>query len=134
RCQNYEVPAEERQSPDAGANCSLRISDGFTIFPATVRFNLGLLMSHTKPSTRNTEMAYQFRSNSYQARPWRADLRCAWWLLCQRSPKVSMATQKLFLEVSPVRNRCVPHMCVAEFTSQVECRPITVRKKMPHIT
>jgi len=32
---------------------------------------------------------------------------------------VSMATQKLFLEVSLVRNRRDPHMCVAEFTSHV---------------
>ena len=27
-----------------------------------------------------------------------------------------------------------PHICVAELTSQVECRPITVRKKIPHST
>ena len=40
-----------------------------------------------------------------------------------------MATQKLFVEVSAVRNRRDPHMCVAEFTSQVECSPRTVRRK-----
>ena len=56
----------------------------------------------------------------------------AWWLLCQPSPNVSIATQKLFVDVSPVRNLCDPHMCVAEFTSQVECSPKTVRKKNPH--
>src|SRR5262249_18460774 len=79
-------------------------------------------------------MPYQFTSNSYQANPWRADCGCAWWLLCQPSPKVSMATQKLFLESSVVRKRCLPHICVAELTSQVACRPITVRRKMPQST
>src|SRR5437899_5276299 len=44
-----------------------------------------------------------------------------------------MATQKLFLDLSWVENRCDPHICVAEFTSQVECRPTTVRRKSPHI-
>jgi hypothetical protein len=46
--------------------------------------------------------------------------------------KSAAATQKLFLEVSSVGNRRLPHIWVAEFTSQVECRPMTVRKKMPH--
>ena len=31
-----------------------------------------------------------------------------------------------------VAKRRDPHMCVAEFTSQVECRPRTVRRKIPH--
>src|SRR5258708_40232701 len=47
------------------------------------------------------------------------------------SRKVSIAAQKLLVDVSPVRKRCDPHMCVAEFTSQVEWRPMTVREKMP---
>ena len=48
--------------------------------------------------------------------------------------KVNKATQKLFLEVSPVGNRRDPHIWVAEFTNQVEWRPRTVRKKMPYST
>ena len=44
-----------------------------------------------------------------------------------------MATQKLLVEVSVVRKRREPHMCVAELTSQVECKPKTVRRKHgPH--
>ena len=58
-------------------------------------------------------------SNSYQARPWRAETGCAWWLLCQPSPNVSSATHQLLRESSRVSKRRVPHMCVAEFTSHV---------------
>src|SRR5262249_34934255 len=96
--------------------------------------SFGALTSQARPSRRSAQMPYQFTSNSYQARPWRADCGCAWWLLCQPSPKVSIATQKLLREASVVRKRCLPHMCVAEFTSQVTCRPTTVRRKIPHIT
>src|SRR5215468_5562475 len=53
-------------------------------------------------------------------------------MLCQPSPKLRIATQKLFREVSLVRKRREPHMCVAEFTNQVECKPTTVRKKTHH--
>src|SRR5579859_2765018 len=95
---------------------------------------LGSFTSQARPSIRSTEIPYQLKSISYHVRPWRGDCGCAWWLLCQPSPKVSMATQKLFLESSWVRNRCEPHMWVAEFTSQVACKPTTVRKKMPHST
>ena len=69
-------------------------------------------------------------SNSYQARPWRADVGCAWWLLCQPSPNVISATHQLLRESSRVAKRRVPHMCVAEFTSQVACRPNTTRRKI----
>src|SRR5580765_432247 len=81
----------------------------------------GRLTSVNKPSISKARMPYQFTSTSYQVRPWRAVCGAAWWLLCHPSPNVSKATQKLFFEVSPVMNRCDPHMCVAEFTSQVEC-------------
>src|SRR5215469_3317841 len=69
----------------------------------------------------------QEMSNSYQARPCRAELGWAWWLLCQPSPKVNNATHQLLRESSRVANRREPHMCVAEFTSQVACRPTTTR-------
>jgi hypothetical protein len=38
----------------------------------------------------------------------------------------------LFLESSDVENRRVPHMCVAELTSQVACKLKVTRKNMPH--
>src|SRR5258705_4108522 len=79
-------------------------------------------------------MPIQFRSSSYHASPWRADTGWAWWLLCHPSPKVRSATHQLFVESSRVLNRREPQRCVAEFTSQVECRPNVVRKKMPQRT
>ncbi len=36
-----------------------------------------------------------------------------------------MATQKLFVELSPVTKRCEPQMCVAEFTSHVLAGSVT---------
>src|SRR6185437_3751490 len=78
-------------------------------------------------------MPYQFRSISYHLRPWRAETGCAWWLLCQPSPKVMSATHQLLVERSRVANRRDPQLCVAEFTSQVQCRPKTVRKKRPQV-
>src|ERR1700675_4044499 len=89
-------------------------------------------MSHARPSARKTQIPYQFMSNSYQVIPCRADCGTAWGLLCPPSPKGRRATHRLFLEVSSVKNRRDPHMCVAEFTSQVACRPTTVRKNTPH--
>ena len=44
-------------------------------------------------------------SSSYHASPCRADVGCAWWLLCQPSPKVSSATHQLFRERSRVAKR-----------------------------
>src|SRR5579864_8017500 len=70
-------------------------------------------------------------SNSYQARPCRADVGWAWWLLCHPSPKVMRATHQLLRELSRVAKRRPPHICVAEFTSHVACRPKTSRKKTP---
>src|SRR6186997_551434 len=73
-------------------------------------------------------------SISYHARPWAADVGCAWWLLCQPSPKLSAATHQLLRESSRVSNRREPHMCVAEFTSHVECSPTVVLRNTPHST
>ena len=42
------------------------------------------------------------------------------------------ATHQLLRESSRVSNRRLPHMWVAELTSQVECRPTTTRKQTPH--
>ena len=39
------------------------------------------------------------------------------------------ATHQLFFESSLTSNRREPHICVAEFTSQVACRPTTTRRK-----
>src|SRR5215467_8267184 len=78
-------------------------------------------------------MPYQFKSTSYHAIPWRAETGCAWWLLCQPSPKLTSATHQLLVERSVVAKRRVPQLCVAEFTSQVKCRPRTVRRNIPHI-
>src|SRR5262249_19310653 len=54
--------------------------------------------------------------------------------LCHPSPKVRSATHQLLVESSRVSKRRDPHLWVAELTSHVAWRPITVRKKMPHKT
>src|SRR3954471_7660854 len=90
--------------------------------------------SLTTPMALNSFKVIQEMSNSYQASPWRAETGCAWWLLCHPSPKVTIATHQLLVESSLVTKRRLPHMWVAEFTSQVACRPTVTRKKMPHIT
>src|SRR6185436_19889726 len=79
-------------------------------------------------------MQIQFWSNSYHARPWRALVGCAWWLLCHPSPNERIATHQLLVESSRVWKRRRPQRWVAEFTSQVACRPKVVRKKMPQST
>src|SRR5262245_28584677 len=71
-------------------------------------------------------------SNSYHARPCRAEVGCAWWLLCQPSPKVKRATHQVLRESSRVAKRRSPHMWVAEFTAQVACSPKTMRTQLPH--
>src|SRR5574342_785432 len=86
------------------------------------------------PSRLSSRIWIQDGSNSYQAKPCRAEVGCAWWLLCQPSPKVMRATHQLLRESSRVAKRRVPHICVAEFTSQVPCNPTTVRRKMPQRT
>src|SRR5687767_11157619 len=91
-------------------------------------------MSHASPRAFRVLMPIQFRSTSYQARPCRALVGWAWWLLCQPSPKVRAATHQLFVESSLVVKRRDPHLWVAEFTSQVACRPTVVLKKIPHST
>src|SRR5688572_30805347 len=79
-------------------------------------------------------MPIQLRSSSYQARPCRALVGWAWWLLCHPSPKVRSATHQLLVESSRVLKRREPQRCVAEFTSHVACSPTVVRKKIPHST
>src|SRR6185436_13536308 len=67
-----------------------------------------LLMSLTplaNPSNSSTRMPYQLISISYQVKPCLAARGCAWWLLCQPSPKDNIATHQLFLESSVVSNR-----------------------------
>src|SRR5438094_928064 len=44
------------------------------------------------------------------------------------------AINQLLRESSRVSNRRVPHMCVAELTSQVVCRPTTTRRNTPQST
>src|SRR6476620_9154239 len=84
------------------------------------------------PTALNNFSVIHEMSNSYQARPWRADTGCAWWLLCQPSPNVRSATHQLLRESSRVTNRREPHMCVAELTSQVACSPTTTRTQLAH--
>src|SRR5665213_2881604 len=79
-------------------------------------------------------MPQKLGSISYQARPWRAETGCAWWLLCHPSPPVSSATHQLLRESSRVLKRREPHLCVAELTSQVACRPTVTRRNTPHST
>src|ERR1017187_6937173 len=84
------------------------------------------------PKNLRTLIRIQDGSNSYQASPCRAEVGWAWWLLCQPSPNEMSATHQLLRESSRVANRRAPHMWVAEFTSQVACRPKTMRKKVVH--
>src|SRR5262245_2701076 len=80
---------------------------------------LATFTSRTTPNALRIFSVIQEMSNSYHARPWRADTGCAWWLLCQPSPNVRSATHQLLRESSRVSKRRDPHMCVAELTSQV---------------
>ena len=139
-----EADAEDGEEDDRPAPAAdhLRISDRMTTRsadPRSVRFAFSLrqaavakrlwrtaLRGPSRPSgrarcrwRRTAFSVIQLMSNSYQARPWRAETGCAWWLLCQPSPKVRSATHQLLRESSRVSKRRVPHMCVAEFTSQV---------------
>ena len=77
-------------------------------------------------------MPHQFTSTSYHVSPWRAAVGCAWWLLCQPSPKVRSATHQRFVESSAVSKRREPHKCVAELTSHVACSPTVTRRKTAH--
>ena len=86
------------------------------------------------PKVSSSLICSQVRSTSYHARPCRAEVGWAWWLLCQPSPKVRIATHQLFFESSLVWNRREPHMCVAEFTSHVACRPTVTRKNTSQST
>src|SRR5438128_994252 len=86
------------------------------------------------PKKRSTLISSHDGSNSYHARPWRAEVGCAWWLLCQPSPNEISATHQLLRESSRVAKRRAPHMCVAEFTSHVACRPNTMRRQLAHRT
>src|ERR1044071_8291926 len=92
------------------------------------------LMFLATPNTRSTLISSQDGSNSYQARPCRAEVGCAWWLLCQPSPNEIMATHQLLRESSRVAKRRAPHMWVAELTSQVACSPATMRRQFAHRT
>src|SRR5580698_4646755 len=85
-----------------------------------------------RPSLERIQMPQKLGSTSYHARPWRAETGWAWWLLCHPSPPVTSATHQLLREASRVSNRRLPHMCVAEFTSHVACRPRVTRRKTPH--
>src|SRR5579863_8947909 len=89
-------------------------------------------MERAIPKNLRRLIKIQDGSNSDQTKPCLADVGCAWWLLCQPSPKVISATHQLLRESSMVSNRRVPHMWVPELMSQVECRPITTRRQMPH--
>src|SRR5215469_640807 len=87
-----------------------------------------------RPIFESSQMPQKFGSSSYHLRPCRAETGCAWWLLCQPSPPVSSATHQLLRESSRVSKRRLPHRCVAEFTSQVACRPSVTRSRTPHRT
>src|SRR5205085_11929841 len=81
----------------------------------------------------SARMPYQFTSISYHVSPCRAARGCAWWLLCQPSPKVRSATHQLLVESSAVTKRRVPHRCVAELTSHVACKPNVTRRNRLHM-
>src|ERR1700722_11303701 len=100
--------------------------------PCSISPSFTRLMSQAKPNVFSAQMPYQFISTSYQRKPCCAAVGCAWWLLCQPSPKVSSATHQLLVERSRVPKRRVPQECVAEFTSQVQWSKNTVRKNVPH--
>src|SRR4029079_17713716 len=92
------------------------------------------LMFHTRPADWSVRRASQLKSTSYHARPCRALVGCAWWLLCHPSPNVSSATHQLFVESSCVSKRRAHHFTLSEFPSHVACSPTVVRKKIPQST
>src|ERR1019366_7640932 len=54
-------------------------------------FTEATLIALATPTAFSTLILSQLGSNSYQASPWRAEVGCAWGLLCQPSPKLMMA-------------------------------------------
>src|SRR5450759_2490 len=64
--------------------------------------SLATFRSLTMPRALKSFSVIQEMSNSYHARPWRAETGCAWWLLCQPSPNVRSATHQLLRESSRV--------------------------------
>src|ERR1041385_910946 len=90
-------------------------------------------MDFATPRALRTLIRIQLGSNSYHAKPCRAEVGCAWWLLCQPSPKLRMATHQVLRESSRVLKRRLPNMWVAEFTAQVMCIPATMRKHIAQI-
>ena len=53
-------------------------------------------------------------------------------LTLEGGPIFWVATHQLLRESSAVSKRRLPHRCVAELTSQVECRPTTMRRQPAH--
>ena len=79
--------------------------------PAAAGGSFATFRSRTMPMALSSFSVIQEMSNSYQARPWRAETGWAWWLLCQPSPNVSSATHQLLRESSRVSNRRdAPHV------------------------
>src|SRR5258708_21489546 len=101
-----ESPAElvpKASSSTSGLGAMAGDSTG--IDGSVIGGSFGSLMSQARPSFFSAQIPYQFTSISYQVRPCLPACGAAWGLLCQPSPKVRIATQKLFVDASPVMNR-----------------------------
>ena len=100
---------------------------------AVLLFAAGIdFRSHTSPSAAIARSRYQVRSSSHQATPWRAAPGKWWWLLCQPSPKVSRASQRLLRLSSRVSKRRRPYRCASELMVTVAWNSTTVETKKPH--
>ena len=78
------------------------------------------------PSLESNHRPYQVTSISYQRKPWRTDCGQRWWLLCQPSPRVIRASQKLLRLSSSVSNRLLPQTCDRELIETVAQAPLFV--------
>ena len=60
------------------------------------------------PTFSIAQMSIAEMSTSNLPRPWRAERGKAWWLWCQDSPKVGIASQATFVDLSSTSKRRLP--------------------------
>ena len=92
------------------------------------RRRFATLMSQARPSL-SALMPYQFMSNSYHARPWRAERMRVMIVVPAFAERQQRHPPAVASNVAGREAARCPTMCVAEFTSQVQCRPITVAQE-----
>src|SRR3954454_18045287 len=106
--------------------------------PAPARFAsiagaLGTRTLRTRRTAASNRITTYEASNCHQRSPWRALVGKAWWLLCQPSPRLTIAIGKLFLLSSELLNGRVPQTWHTELMLHVTCCSVKIRTSPPQI-